>query len=123
MSATWYSDEQKHETDEKVLAALANGPLAASQIGKTAGVSDAGVWHSLKRLIAEGYVRETGQKVRTSERGTLGMTYEKIGQPRDVTQNVVKQWNSKPFRDWRDTALFGDYVPAKNRASTRAEAA
>jgi DNA-binding Lrp family transcriptional regulator len=125
MSATWYSDQQKERTDERVLAALEKGKLSQSQIAEAAGVSATGVFHSIQRLLDEGYVRETGVRIRTTNRSggaTMAMTYE-LGNPREVSQKTVKQWQDKPFRDWRDTALFGDYVPAKNPASTRAEAA
>jgi predicted transcriptional regulator len=122
MSATWYSDKCKAETDEKVISALASGPLTQSQIAKMKDISDTGVFHSIKRLCAEGYVRETGVRIRATKGVAMAMTYE-LDQPREIVQNTVKHWDDEPFRHWQDAALFGDYVPAKNPASTRAEAA
>lgn len=114
MGATAYSDKIKQDTDERVLDALQAGPLAVSQIAKIIGLSYSGVACSLERLCREGYARETGVKVRTSEfaRGAAwGMTFE-LGNPREMTQKIVRQWDEKPFRDWRDVALFGEYARA-----------
>lgn len=114
MGSTAYSDKIKQDTDDKVLDALQTGPLAISQIAAIVGLSNSGVSYSIKRLVAEGYVRETGVKVLTSKlaRGAAwGMTFE-LGNPREMMQRVVRKWEAEPFRHWQDAALFGEYARA-----------
>lgn len=110
MGSTPRSMQQRIETDQRVIEALASGPLTQSEIIEKAHIARSTIWACLTRLMEAGDVRESeSDERRYSTRGNHMRLYE-LGE--GPMKKQLEPDTPGVFRHWQDRALFGDYARA-----------